>query len=176
VEWYGQGKTNNLGKKPVPMPLCPPQIPHGLIRAPNCLSQGMASWQVFFFREGGVGLPPKHACLLRLAYYAFPRWYEFGERWWDDIDRGKPKNSEKTYPSATLSATNLTWIDHGANPGLHDEIPATNDLSHGARARAHARTHTHTHTHTHTLSLSLSLSLLLSFLWEMKIYLLFAVI
>jgi hypothetical protein len=24
------GKTEVLGEKPVPMPLCPPQIPHGL--------------------------------------------------------------------------------------------------------------------------------------------------
>jgi hypothetical protein len=47
-----------------------------------------------FPSEGGVGLVPKRGCLLRLAYYAFPR-YEFGERRWNDIDRGKPKNSEK---------------------------------------------------------------------------------
>jgi hypothetical protein len=30
---------------------------------------------------------PKRGCLLTLAYYAFPRWYEFGERRWNDIDR-----------------------------------------------------------------------------------------
>jgi hypothetical protein len=33
VEWYWQGKTEELGEKPVPVPLCPPQIPHGLTRA-----------------------------------------------------------------------------------------------------------------------------------------------
>jgi hypothetical protein len=50
----------------------------------------------YFFPEGRVGLVPKRGCLLfTLAYYAFPRWYEFGERRWNDIDRGKPKNSEK---------------------------------------------------------------------------------
>jgi hypothetical protein len=32
VEWNWQGKTEVLGEKPVPVPLCPPQIPHGLIR------------------------------------------------------------------------------------------------------------------------------------------------
>jgi hypothetical protein len=33
VEWYIlQGKIEELGKKPVPVPLCSPQIPHGLIR------------------------------------------------------------------------------------------------------------------------------------------------
>jgi hypothetical protein len=37
---------------------------------------------------------PKLGCLLTLAHYAFPRWYEFGEPRWNDIDRRKPKNSE----------------------------------------------------------------------------------
>jgi hypothetical protein len=45
--------------------------------------------------EDGVGLVPKRGWLLMLAYYAFPRLYEFGERRRNDIDRGKPKNSEK---------------------------------------------------------------------------------
>jgi hypothetical protein len=35
----------------------------------------------------------------------------------------------KTCPSATLSTTNPTWIDPGANPVLRDERLATNDLS-----------------------------------------------
>jgi hypothetical protein len=32
VEWNWQGKTEVLGEKLVPVPLCPPQIPHGLTR------------------------------------------------------------------------------------------------------------------------------------------------
>jgi hypothetical protein len=32
VEWNWQGKTEVLGEKPVPVPLCPPQIPHRLTR------------------------------------------------------------------------------------------------------------------------------------------------
>jgi hypothetical protein len=32
VEWKWQGKTESLGEKPVPVPLCPPKIPHGLTR------------------------------------------------------------------------------------------------------------------------------------------------
>jgi hypothetical protein len=32
VEWNWQGKTEVLGENPVPVPLCPPQIPHGLTR------------------------------------------------------------------------------------------------------------------------------------------------
>jgi hypothetical protein len=37
----------------------------------------------------------------------------------------------KTCPSATLSTKNPTWTDPGSNPGLRDEKPATNRLSHG---------------------------------------------
>jgi hypothetical protein len=32
VEWNWQGKTEVLGEKPVPVPLYPPQIPHGSMR------------------------------------------------------------------------------------------------------------------------------------------------
>jgi hypothetical protein len=93
--------------------------------------------QVFLPPEGGVGLGPKRGCLLTLAYYTFPRWYEFGERRWDDILTGENRRTRrKTCPSATLSTTNPTWIDPGANPGLRGKIPATSDLSHGtARLR-----------------------------------------
>jgi hypothetical protein len=41
------------------------------------------------------------------------------------------RTQRKTCPSATLSTTNPTWIDPGANPGLHGERAATNHLSHG---------------------------------------------
>jgi hypothetical protein len=33
LECYWQGKTKELGDKPVPVPLCPPQIPDGLSSA-----------------------------------------------------------------------------------------------------------------------------------------------
>jgi hypothetical protein len=86
----------------------------------------------FFFPEGGVGLVPKRGWLLTLAYYAFHRQYEFGERRWNDILTGENRRTRrKICPSATLSTTNPTWIDPGANPGLRGERPATNDLSHG---------------------------------------------
>jgi hypothetical protein len=45
---------------------------------------------------------------------------------------GKPKYSEKTYSSATLSTTNPTWPDPGSNPGRRGGKPATNRLSYGA--------------------------------------------
>jgi hypothetical protein len=84
-----------------------------------------------FSPEIGVGLVLKRGSLLTLAYYAFPRWYEFGERRWNDIDRGNWRTRRKTCLSATLSTTDPTWINPGSNPGLRGERPANNDLSHG---------------------------------------------
>jgi hypothetical protein len=49
----------------------------------------------------------------------------------DDVDRGKPKNLEINLSSATLSTINSTWTGPGANPGLRNERPSTNRLSHG---------------------------------------------
>jgi hypothetical protein len=49
-------------------------------------------------------------------------------RWW----QGKPKYSEKTFASATLSTTNPTWPETGANPGRRGGKSATNRLSYGA--------------------------------------------
>jgi hypothetical protein len=58
--------------------------------------------------------------------------YEFGDRRRNDILTGENRRTRrKTCPSATLSTTNPTWIDLGANPGLRGERPVTNDLSHG---------------------------------------------
>jgi hypothetical protein len=34
-------------------------------------------------------------------------------------------NSKKNVPSATLSTTNPTWTDLGANPGFRGERPVT---------------------------------------------------
>jgi hypothetical protein len=74
-----------------------------------------------------VWFRPKRGCLVTLAYYTFPT-YEFGDRRWNDIDRGKPKNSEK-------NLSQCHFVHHksnmGTNPGLRGERPATNDLSHG---------------------------------------------
>jgi hypothetical protein len=56
--------------------------------------------------------------------------YNYREPWWNDIEREKPKNSEKICPSATLSTTNLTVTDPGTNLDLRGEKSATNRLSH----------------------------------------------
>jgi hypothetical protein len=91
-----------------------------------------------FFLLKAWWVRPKRGCLLTLAYYAFPRWYELEERRWNDIlTRENRRTLRKTCPSATLSTTNPTWIDLVANPGFRGERPATNDLSHGT-AQSHA--------------------------------------
>jgi hypothetical protein len=80
--------------------------------------------------EGGVDLVPKRGCLLTLAYYAFPRWYEFGQRRWNDTDRGKPKR-KKPVPVPLSPPQIPHGLTRGVNLGLRGERPATNDLSHG---------------------------------------------
>ena len=44
VEWNWQGKTEVLGEKPVPVPLCPPQIPHGLTRDSAVRGRRLTAW------------------------------------------------------------------------------------------------------------------------------------
>jgi hypothetical protein len=52
-----------------------------------------------FFFEGGVGQTQAWMPAFMLTYYAFPRWYEFGKRWWNDILTGKTEElGEKPVP------------------------------------------------------------------------------
>jgi hypothetical protein len=60
------------------------------------------------------------------------RWWWLWRNWWNKDWQGKPKYSEKTCSSATLSTTNPTWLDPGLNPGRRGEKPATNRLRYGA--------------------------------------------
>jgi hypothetical protein len=84
-----------------------------------------------FFLEGGVVQTqkriPTYVSMLRIpqmiwVWRATVEWY---------IDRENRRTRIKTCPSATLSTTNPTCTDQGANPGLRSERPATNRLSHG---------------------------------------------
>jgi hypothetical protein len=80
-----------------------------------------------------VGLSPLycgHFCPIVLA--PDDRWGWLWSNWWNEDWQGKPKYSEKTCPSATLSTTNPTWPDLGSNPDRRGGKPATNRLSYGA--------------------------------------------
>jgi hypothetical protein len=68
-----------------------------------------------------------------LSHCACPGWL-WGWRIirWNEDWHGKPKYSETTCPSATLSTTNPTWPDPGSNPGRRGGKPATNRLRYGA--------------------------------------------
>jgi hypothetical protein len=44
VEWYWQEKTEELGEKPVPVPICPPQIPHWLTQASAVRGWRRTAW------------------------------------------------------------------------------------------------------------------------------------
>jgi hypothetical protein len=58
------------------------------------------------------------------------RWWLW--RNWRNKDwQGKPKYLEKTWPSATLSTTNPSWLDPSSNPCRRGGKPATNRLSYG---------------------------------------------
>jgi hypothetical protein len=59
-------------------------------------------------------------------------WWWLWRNWWNEDWQGKPKYSEKTCPSVTLSTTNPTWLDPGLNLGRRVGKPATNRLSCGA--------------------------------------------
>jgi hypothetical protein len=57
--------------------------------------------------------------------------YEYGEPRWNDADRGKSKNLDKTCRRAILSTTNPIWTEPGVKPRLRGERQAINRLSHG---------------------------------------------
>jgi hypothetical protein len=49
------------------------------------------------------------------------RWGWLWSSWWNEHWQGKPKYSEKTCPSATLSTTNPAWPNLGSNLGRRGE-------------------------------------------------------
>jgi hypothetical protein len=60
------------------------------------------------------------------------RWWWLWRNWRNEDWQRKPKYSEKTCHSATLSTTNPTWLDPGLNPSRCGGKPATDLLSYGA--------------------------------------------
>jgi hypothetical protein len=86
-----------------------------------------------FFIASGVGLSPLY-CGHFWPIVPAPDdgWGWLWSNWWNEDWQGKPKYSEKTCPSATVSTTNPTWPDPESNPGRRGGKPATNRLSYGA--------------------------------------------
>jgi hypothetical protein len=88
---------------------------------------------VFYSHSGGWSPYWVHSVRCHwMAYCTCPGWLWWWRIWWNEDWQGKPKYSEKTYPSATLSTTNPTWTDPGSNPDRRGGKPATNPLSYGA--------------------------------------------
>jgi hypothetical protein len=68
---------------------------------------------------------PTYVSILRIPQMIWV-WIATVEWYW----QGKTEElGEKNCPSVTMSTTNPTCIDPGANPGLRGERPTTNDLS-----------------------------------------------
>jgi hypothetical protein len=57
---------------------------------------------------------------------------------WSENWQGKPKYSEKTWPSATLSTATPTWPDLESNLGCHGGEPVATRLSYGTALRVHS--------------------------------------
>jgi hypothetical protein len=85
-----------------------------------------------FFIASGVGLSPLY-CGHFWPTVPAPddRWGWLWSNWWNEDWQGKPKYSEKTCSSATLSTTNPTWSDPGSNACPCSGRPATDRLSYG---------------------------------------------
>jgi hypothetical protein len=94
-------------------------------------SYGNRPYRIVFFSWGGVRLSP-----LGTSATNWPIVPAQDDRWvssicWNENWQGKPKYSEKTCHSATLSTTNPTLPDLGSNPGSRVGKPATNRLGYG---------------------------------------------
>jgi hypothetical protein len=79
----------------------------------------------FFFKWGGTKSARYCGNFWPIVQAPDERWGWLWSNWWNEDWQGKPKYSEKTCPSATLSTTNPTWLDPGSNPGLRGGKPAT---------------------------------------------------
>jgi hypothetical protein len=71
-------------------------------------------WEVSFLNSHNGGWSPNWTHSARppfLAYFTCLGWFWGWTTWWNEDWQGKPKYSEKTCPSATLSNTIFTWPD-----------------------------------------------------------------
>jgi hypothetical protein len=78
-------------------------------------------------------LPPQQCTNVAVVFLfvSDDRWWWMRSNRWNKDWKGKPKYSEKTCSSATLSTTNPTQPDLSSNPGRRGGKPANNRLSYG---------------------------------------------
>jgi hypothetical protein len=92
------------------------------------------NFTLFLISWGGVRLSPLGTSATNWPIVPAPDdrwWWWMWSNWWNENWQGKPKYSEKTYPSATSSTTDPTWLDLGSNLGRCGGKPAANPLSCG---------------------------------------------
>jgi hypothetical protein len=83
----------------------------------NCIfgyvDQGRYFDSIFFYSTNGGWSPTGSTRYVshQLDCCTCPGWLWGWRIWWNDDWQGKPKYSEKTYPSVTFSTTNPTWSD-----------------------------------------------------------------
>jgi hypothetical protein len=91
-------------------------------------------WQFFFIIYwAGESLSPLGTSFTNWPILPAPddRWWWMWSCRWNEDWQGKPKYSEKTCPSATLSITDPTRPDLRSNSGRRGGKPATNRLGYG---------------------------------------------
>jgi hypothetical protein len=126
MEWNWQGKTEVLGENPVPVPLFPPQIPHGLTRDRNRASavgdRRLTAWATA--RPNRLLLcrhKYPHKCISRLLIF-----YSIKQ----NLGRGKSFFSSQNRPYRLWGPTNFLFYEQrGSFQGV--QRPGRNvDLSH----------------------------------------------
>jgi hypothetical protein len=97
----------------------------------RCVDFLMKALKLYFFSRGvRLSTLDTSDTIWHIVPAPDDRWWLWSSQWnanW----QGKPKYSEKTCSSATLSITNPTWPGLGSNPGRRSWKPATNRLSYG---------------------------------------------
>jgi hypothetical protein len=77
VEWYWHGKAEELIKEPVPLPLCPPQIPQRLTWASMVRCRRLTTW--------AMALPGCHVKILAWWHYLIKlTYFDRREALWDE--------------------------------------------------------------------------------------------
>jgi hypothetical protein len=94
--------------------------------------EGESEISCCFFLISGAGLWVPRPLYWPIVSDSGDRWGWLWRNWWNEDWQRKPKYSEKTFPSTTLSTTNPTWLDPGLNLNRRGGKPATNRLSYGA--------------------------------------------